>query len=64
MDVKELLVLIFCNLKETNWHMREESLLLIQIIFNSHTEELPEELFEETIENVIETLDDQKPKVF
>ena len=63
MDTQELLTMIFARLKENNWHMREECLLLIQMIFNSSTEELPDSFYEETVENMIEALDDQKPKV-
>lgn len=63
MDTQELLSLVFTRLKENNWHMREECLLLIQMVFNSSTEELPLSFYEETVENMIETLDDQKPKV-
>ena len=63
MDTQELLSLVFTRLKENNWHMREECLLLIQMVFNSSTEELPMSFYEETVENMIETLDDQKPKV-
>ena len=43
--------------------MREECLLLIQMTFNSSTEEFSADFYEETVENIIETLDDQKPKV-
>jgi len=63
MDTQELLTMVSARLKENNWHMREECLLLIQMIFNSSTEELPGSFYEETVENMIETLDDQKPKV-
>lgn len=44
--------------------MREECLLLIQMTFNSSTEDFSADFYEETVENIIETLDDQKPKVF
>ena len=55
--------MIYLNLKETNWHLREESLLLMQMIFNSTSETFPFELYEEVAENIIEVLDDTKPKV-
>jgi len=64
MDNVELLTLVYGRLKENNWHMREECLLLIQMIFNSATEEFSVDFYEETVEHIIETLDDQKPKVF
>ncbi len=62
-EVKEFLYLVFERLKENNWHMREECMLLIQMTFTATPEEFSADFYEETVENLIEILDDQKPKV-
>ncbi len=49
--------------KEANWHLREESLNLMIQLIKGCKKSFVKEFYTDIIENVLELLDDQKPKV-
>ena len=63
METKLYIELIMPSFKDINWHIREESLLLIQSILSTERRKFPTDFYHQVIENILELLDDSKPKV-
>lgn len=61
--IEQFIKMVIPFIKESNWHLREESLNLITTLFKGTKKTFVKEFYCDLIEQIIELLDDQKPKV-